>query len=297
VPFLSQRFAGDTILEKCLNNQHIMQAGDPNTASVTTLQTALSDLGYRPMPIDGQFGDTTGGAVSQFKTDEGLSPTTPKVGPGTMQALDAYFAWEPSTPDLPDPSSAGLAQLVADVTTDHVLPWMDAAAGMLAQFPTDDPFPANPTWVVFDAALERNFHASLLPLGRAHAIRLLFAPIYDAARRALADGFITVVAKDRAAWDADGPGPYRPAGGTAGARFVVTPGFRNVLDATDQAVLISREAFNLAFDGLDTYGFPGTPRYANNGALAARNTVAYIAFGFELATGLPASFHPRPIWP
>lgn len=292
----SQRFAGDPILEACLLNQHVMQAGDANRASVTKIQVALSDLGYRPMPIDGQFGDVTGKAVTQFKADEGLSPTDPKIGPGTMGALDFYFAWESATPDLPDPSTAGLDQLVADLTTNQVLVWFDTAAALLAQYPTDQAFPDDPTWVAFDAALERNFHVSTMPQGRAYTIRLLFTPIFDAARRALADPFITVVPMDRAAWIADQQGDYRPCVGMAGARFVVLPPFRNALDPLDQALLIAKEAINLTFDAVNIYGFPGTPRYRNNGALGPYNSIAYAAFGYELATGNPATFRPRPVW-
>src|SRR5918999_1232085 len=165
----AQRFAGDPILEACLAGSHRMGFGDPNAASVLKVQMALSDLGYRPMLLDGKFGEITGAAVTTFKTDQALSPSPDHVvGPGTMGALDSFYAAESSTPDSPDPSADGLEQVVADVTADHVLPWFDAASAVLARFPTDEAFPSDPDWVAFDSAMERNFHTSLLPLGRAY---------------------------------------------------------------------------------------------------------------------------------
>jgi peptidoglycan hydrolase-like protein with peptidoglycan-binding domain len=44
--------------------------------------------GNRCRRVDGTFGVDTGAAVSQFKVDNGLSPSDPVVGVGTMTTLD-----------------------------------------------------------------------------------------------------------------------------------------------------------------------------------------------------------------
>jgi Putative peptidoglycan binding domain. len=292
----AQRFVGDQTLEDCLAGNHRMTIGDTNTDSVLKVQVALSDLGYRPMLIDGKFGDITAAGVKAFKTDQGLAPPDPVVGTGTMGALDALFGTETSTPDDPDATTNGLAQLVADVTTNIVLKWFDAAIAALQQFPTDQTFPANPDWVAFDAAMERNFHTSLFPQGRANLIRLRIRPTYEAARKALTDPFVTIVTLDRAAWDSDFHGPYRPSTFVAGAQILVTPPFRNVLQDNDRGLVVAKGALFPAFVDLDVLGLPMMARYQNYGTLAIRNVVAYAAFGFELHTGNQAFFQPLPVW-
>ena len=116
MPLVAPRFAGDAELEECLDGTHIMEAPEFGDA-VTKVQQALLDLGYG-LPVhgpDGQFGDETGSAVSEFKSDMGLSPADPRVGPGTMAALDAAFAGEtpatpPTAPDF-DPAATATAAI------------------------------------------------------------------------------------------------------------------------------------------------------------------------------------------
>ncbi|KPI32338.1 Phospholipase D-like domain containing protein [Actinobacteria bacterium OV320] len=64
--------------------------------AVEKVQQALLALGHS-LPLhgaDGVFGPETGQAVSQFKAANGIAPTDPVVGKGTMLTLDAKFAGE-----------------------------------------------------------------------------------------------------------------------------------------------------------------------------------------------------------
>lgn len=87
------RFVGDDVLESCLTGHRILAgSGDPPD-SVSRIQQALSDLGFT-VAVDGIFGPQTGAAVTSYKTNKGLVPNDPVVGPGTMGALDDDFAHE-----------------------------------------------------------------------------------------------------------------------------------------------------------------------------------------------------------
>jgi hypothetical protein len=297
MPLTAQRFAGDQILEKCLAGSHRMTIGDPNHDAVLKIQTALSDVGYRPMPIDGQFGDITAAGVKAFKTDQALSPADPVVGSGTMGNLDALYGTETTTPDDPDPSANGLAQLADDVTQSIVLPWFDAALAALQTFPTGQGDPNDPEFVAFDEALERHFHASQYAPGRERLIRNGLRPIYEAAKLALTAPFVTFVPLDRAEWNADSHGRYRPSSFNAGARILVTPPFRNVMQDIDRGLAIAKGALFPAFVDLDVLGLPMMARYDNYGTLAIKNVIAYAAFGQELHSGQQVFFQPLPVWP
>ena len=105
---VSARFFGDDVLESCLTGHRIFQgSGDP-PESIAELQRALADLGF-DVDVDGVFGAQTGQAVTAYKTQKGLVPNDPVVGPGTMAALDADFAHE-----LFDAKSAQLADTPYD---------------------------------------------------------------------------------------------------------------------------------------------------------------------------------------
>jgi peptidoglycan hydrolase-like protein with peptidoglycan-binding domain len=55
-------------------------------AAVTLVQQLLTDYGYEPGPVDGDFGPKTKAAVKQFQTDFGLQVDT-IVGPKTWAML------------------------------------------------------------------------------------------------------------------------------------------------------------------------------------------------------------------
>lgn len=104
----SNRFSADPVLEKCAAGTHRMLKPEENL-SVLRVQEGLRRLGYDPGDLDGIFGDTTGGAVTQFKLDNGLSPSDPVVGAGTSTTLDNLLFEDP----LLDPDFGELSGFVA----------------------------------------------------------------------------------------------------------------------------------------------------------------------------------------
>jgi len=111
MPFLScPRFAGDPFLQQCADNVRQMRAPDGGLA-VKRVQAALVDLDFSVGPdgLDGAFGPNTAKAVTAYKTDRGLSPHDPVVGPGTMGRLDAELFFDP--PEL-DPTFREYSPLV-----------------------------------------------------------------------------------------------------------------------------------------------------------------------------------------
>ncbi len=106
MPFNSNRFMGEPMLEACLAGKHRMYAGAKG-AAVKAVQQALADLGHLPASeVTGIFSSDTGVAVTYFKTIRSLSPTDPVVGPGTMKALDAdIFAHDAGHAPAPAPAA------------------------------------------------------------------------------------------------------------------------------------------------------------------------------------------------
>jgi peptidoglycan hydrolase-like protein with peptidoglycan-binding domain len=104
------RFAGDPLLQDCIDNVRQMRAPASGLA-VKRVQAALVDLGLSVglKGLDGAFGPATGAAVSAYKTDRKLSPNDPVVGPGTMGRLDAELFFDP--PEL-DPTFREFSPLV-----------------------------------------------------------------------------------------------------------------------------------------------------------------------------------------
>lgn len=100
MPLRSPWFSKDPTLEKCFEGKHRMLASEEGLA-VMRVQAALIELGYAlgSAGADGIFGNGTGQAVTAYKTDKGLSPNDPVVGPGTMKALDDDLFFEPPEED------------------------------------------------------------------------------------------------------------------------------------------------------------------------------------------------------
>ncbi|MEV6396223.1 peptidoglycan-binding protein [Streptomyces sp. NPDC051907] len=291
-PLNAQRFSGLTPLENCLNGTHKLQAGEPDRTSVDRVQSALVDFGYAVAGgIDGIFGPGTGAAVTAFKTDEGLSPTDPVIGVGTMTRLDDHFAHEQANPDAPDPSTTGLVQLGKDTITNICVPRLDAVIAKLDQ-PVLDP--------LVNDALERNFHVSSHPLGRQAAIDQVIRPTFKGTRNVLAASPPVIVLKemDRATFVAqDVRHSYSVAMMTTGSVFSMTPAFRNALGSEDHVTGFIRAAVTISLPGSSVQGFPGTARYAAlTGDEALKNRIAYAAFAFEVTTGIFSTLRPFPEW-
>ncbi|WP_147450231.1 peptidoglycan-binding domain-containing protein [Corallococcus carmarthensis] len=120
MPLRALRFAGDPDLEQCLADPGRRLRAPEEGLMVLRVQAALQDLGL-PVGLkglDGNFGADTGTAVSQFKAGQGLQPTDPVVGPGTMGALDAAFAVDP--PEL-DPAFREFSPLVLHRRVDPMI--------------------------------------------------------------------------------------------------------------------------------------------------------------------------------
>jgi len=147
---VSVRFAGDPVLQACLDGTHRMLAPETGEA-VRKVQQALLDLGFQ-LPVfgaDGAYGDETAAAVTEFKIAKEIEPSDGVVGPKTMAALDALFADEPGpvvppTPPPPPPP-------VVDPTTRRPA----GAAKVPAALATVAAFRANPAgtnWLHLDRA-------------------------------------------------------------------------------------------------------------------------------------------------
>ena len=123
----SARFAGNPVLEACLDNEQTLQAGSSGPA-VSLVQQALVDAGF-PLPrygVDGIFQSETRSALIDFQRASSLS-TDGVVGPSTMSALDGLFtggapALPPATPVVPTPTTPPV------VTTETVRPAPDGTA-------------------------------------------------------------------------------------------------------------------------------------------------------------------------
>jgi peptidoglycan hydrolase-like protein with peptidoglycan-binding domain len=111
VPLLRcPRFVGDLFLQDCADNVRQMRAPDQGLP-VKRVQAGLVDshLSVGDKGLDGIFGPATSKAVTAYKTDRGLSPNDPVVGPGTMGKLDAELFFDP--PEM-DPTFREFSPLV-----------------------------------------------------------------------------------------------------------------------------------------------------------------------------------------
>jgi hypothetical protein len=88
--------------------------------SVALIQEALVAIGM-DLPIGGvddAFGDETGTAVSDFKSDRNILPSDPVVGPGTVQRLDlelSYLEGATADPSVLDAKALSLDPFFAGV--------------------------------------------------------------------------------------------------------------------------------------------------------------------------------------
>ena len=290
----AQRFAGVPTLQACAAGTHVMGAGDPDAIAVTRVQEALSDLGYLPADeVDGVFGTRTGKAVTAFKTDEKLSPTDPKVGPGTMAALDAAFATEADDGDVPDASTAGLDTLAQQART-TALAWVGAARQALSAWP-NPPAPGEQVDLArqaYEASLTRNFHLARTP-DEAIYLDVVLDPMLTSLPQVLQG--LRFVAQDRATY-LSMTATYDTSSAFPGLSVHVTPAFRNTLDATERAADVLRFAVMFCFPLARTKGWPGTARYASlDTRTAIRNSVAWVSFCAEMG-GQQATFRPTPRW-
>lgn len=142
---LSARFAGDPVLEACLNGTHRMLPFETGPA-VGEVQRALLALGYL-LPVfgaDETFGTETATAVTRFKTDEGIEPNDGVVGVQTMAALDSYFVDEdapPPPPPVPPPPPDPFGRRPSAVAK------LPVAAGTVAAFAAK---PGGSPWLHLD---------------------------------------------------------------------------------------------------------------------------------------------------
>jgi peptidoglycan hydrolase-like protein with peptidoglycan-binding domain len=101
----SPRFAGDSVLEACFDDEQLLRFGSRGPA-VEKIQQALIDAGF-PLPVfgvDGIFESETAGAVRDYQRARGLVVDA-LVGPITMGTLDAEFAAPgPPAPAPPAPA-------------------------------------------------------------------------------------------------------------------------------------------------------------------------------------------------
>lgn len=133
MPLTNPRFAGDPVLEACLAGQHRMTIPETGPA-VAKVQQALIDLGFA-LPLhgaDGSFRDETASAVVAYKTDRGIFPNDPVVGPNTMANLDAEPALLSS--DLVQARLVRAESLIGDI---RVL--LGELSGLLADVRADLP--------------------------------------------------------------------------------------------------------------------------------------------------------------
>ena len=118
----SHRFAGDSDLDAVAKGTLRLAAlgTSPYAAPVLSqgpaiakVQQALIDLSY-PLPTsgaDGRFGPETGGAIARYKSERGISPSDPVVGPQTMARLDQDILAHDSP--LPPPPAIDVNRAIA----------------------------------------------------------------------------------------------------------------------------------------------------------------------------------------
>ncbi len=300
---VAQRFSGSPTLQACAAGGHRMMAGEPDSDAVRRLQESLDDIGFPCGVTDGRFGNNTGDAVVAFKRAMGLSPDDPVIGVGTMTALDGFFDWEPADPDAPDPTTAGLPELVQSTISGTLVPLLRTSLAALQVGLDGLPHPGDPRWVDAEAALDRNMRLDLDPAAR-NSNRRDIADVVDACLRLLdPGGFLAVRPMDRAQFAAFDLSqgrigtPIYSCSTDGGGHFTVTPPFRNVLDDEDRAMHVLRAALRVVRPNLLPAAYPGTKPFDDMGTAARlASKTAYQALVVELGSGLSATFRNPPLW-
>lgn len=287
----AQRFRGQPKLEACAANLERMRAGDPDHEAVGRVQRALTDLGYVVGGVDGRFGDHTGAAVTEFKTHMGLAPTDPVVGPGTMGALDGFFASEPDSlltidDDVSDPDLLPTIEADIAATTDFLLTAADLAQG--------SPDPGTPLRVAVDTA----FHVDAASVTDvAVFVDFMVRPALLGAARAYNTGFLVpeaVTAADLAQRFAP---PHHALTFGAGSAVLVHPSAPETIAPPDRIRAMCRFGLTISVPNGNRLASPGTPKYALDEFSTARHNVnAFIGFAEHMTTGIPPSFLPDPAW-
>jgi peptidoglycan hydrolase-like protein with peptidoglycan-binding domain len=294
---VSQRFAGNETLRRCVDEGHRMLLGEPDQPAVRKLQRALLDLGYAVAGgDDGAFGQGTADAVVAFKFDEGLEPHDGVASRGTIGRLDEYFRHEPFDPDAPDPSVDGLTDLVEE-SMGTAVTWISAAIDSLNQFPSDLTDSDDPVWLDREERLQRNFQLSQSRLGREASIDQVLLPVFLEAKRALLPPSIFFTQSEtRQSYAISFPGSgYIDLVEHVGGRVTVTPPYRNVLDDDERVCAVIR--LGVGLDGrIDLFAVPGTPRFFNLGADGIRDKNAYAGFAYETLHPGQVRLHPRYRW-
>lgn len=290
----SQRFRGVTTLENCLTGSAQMQAGNTDTVAVKRIQLALAELGYLPFTEeDGIFGDRTGRAVTAYKRDHDLTPDNPVIGTGTMGALDADFAWEPSDPDSPDSSTGGLVAL-AEQARDMARIWVASAASAVTAWPMP-PGPGEELDLErtrYEDALRQHLHFSR-SADEQDLFDLVMSPMTNALGRTLDE--LHFEAHDRSSFGLVSD-IYEPLDMTPGLLVHITPPFRNVLTDVERAAQVLRYAVMSAYPPAQIMGFPSHRRYQNLTTVQSlRNSISWAAF-CAACSGTPPVFRPEPRW-
>jgi peptidoglycan hydrolase-like protein with peptidoglycan-binding domain len=180
----SSRFAGDPVLEACLNGLHRMLAPETGEA-VKKVQRALRDLGF-PLPLsfatgdaDGQYGNETAQAVSAFKRKNGIEPSDGVVGPKTMAALDSLFrTFPPSPPPTPPLVIPMFGKALAELDKPLATSKARAAVSAIQRQETDLATQLAGASIQFDPVILQalNIHFRLLPPGPASGNRRGMTP-------------------------------------------------------------------------------------------------------------------------
>lgn len=316
MPLSAQRFRDNETLRNCVDQvpPYRMRRGERDREAVKRVQFALFDLCYPQIAgeadVDGIWGDRTDDAVSQFKREEGLSPTDPVAAAGTIGQLDEYFAWESPYPDHPDASIDGLAELAeataaeaADITGRALKVLEDMSWGGPPSSSIAPSSPSEPSQVELRSALmayagvDAGSSSNETQEYRAHLLTLLGAfQIFLAPEST----DLTYEPLDRAAWHEKVGHSFYWAYRQHGAerRLEITPPFRNALGRVDRlATLLRMAASTIDPDGLVRHAYPGTRRHVHlTPEQKQHNKAGLVCLILFAGAGITEQVHMPPTW-